>query len=319
GSIDSPNLYLYVRNSPLNRLDLFGLYSAPPMPWSSRGEDSPRLEIFISDVQLAKFGDGIRCRGSIGGVEVDCVVSFDHWHKLMFTAEEIGANKVNIFDHLYEIFPKEGSEIGLWAFINGINTIFNDMDTMTSSIAKEISEGTLGLGLYNPTEGFFKDVFRAVKELIGIETSAVARMRQVVCALSDVLAKVNPDMLMAVFLHSEAGVILKNGIEGMTEKQQQTLQKQMVCVTFGPAAPLSKQHALDAMNFYSEEDKVTKWFNEHYLTDPNYDIQIVKCQTPLDELDFLIRDHGFLKPTYQQSLRNEIGRKRDSYGFYNAR
>ncbi|MBS0607550.1 MAG: hypothetical protein JSR57_11420 [Verrucomicrobia bacterium] len=237
----------------------------------------------------------------------------------MFTTEEIGANKVNIFDHLHEIFPKEGSEIGLWAFINGINTLFDEIGTMTSSIAKEMREGTFGLGLYNPTEGFFKDVFRAVRELIGIETAAVARTRQVVCALSDVLANVNPDMLWAVFLHSEAGVILKNGIEGMTEKQQQTLQKQMVCVTFGPAAPISKQQALEAINFYSEEDKVTKWFNEHYVSDPNYDIQIVKCQTSSDELGFITGDHAFMKKTYQSKKHDAINYIRRDYGFYQAR
>ena len=122
GSIDSPNLYLYVRNSPLNRLDLFGLYSALPMPWSSRGEDSPRIEISVSDVKALEIGDLVWCRGSVGGVEVDCFIISRLAHQLKFTVDECKTGIVNIFDHFSELLSNAGIFPLFVTCQNGINT-----------------------------------------------------------------------------------------------------------------------------------------------------------------------------------------------------
>ncbi len=320
GSIDSPNLYLYVRNSPLNRLDLFGLYSAPPMLWSNRGEDSPtRLEIPINDVKAGNIGEAVWCKGVAGGVEVDCLIISRLVHQLKFSAEESKTGVVNIFDRFSELLSN-GGVFPLFATCqNGINTKRKEFEDMCHNLVSHLPEEALVVGIYNPTEGLVNDCKRAVKELFGRETPIVDKTRQMMTAFLDVLSNTSPDILWLHVMHSEAGVIGKNGIEGMTDEQRQNLRKHMITLAIGPATPLSKEHALDAFNYYSEKDRVTKWFGERHLKDPNYDIQIVKCQTSSSELDFIAGDHAFFKTTNQGSVDDGIKKIRGKHGSHNSR
>lgn len=318
GSIDSPNLYLYVRNSPLNRLDLFGLYSAT-MPWSNRPDDPPNIEVSIAEIESKLNGDAVTCRGIIGGVEVDLVVSCKHWHELQFNAEELETGNVNIFNHLQELVPKEGSIIGLITIQNGINVKKGEFVPMVEAVSKQINEGTLIIGLYNPSQGFPKDLIRAGKELLTIETQIVDLTRQLMTAVADVLYNVNPDGLWLHICHSEAGVILKNGLEGMTEHQRKNMQRSFLCAALGPAAAISSENVLKAVNYYSDKDNVTKRSAGVYQKDPNYDIQILKCMTPSKDLEPWIGDHAFLNDTYQRGLKISVDQARGAYGLYDAR
>lgn len=320
GSIDSPNLYLYVRNSPLNRLDLFGLYSAPVMPWSNRrGEDSPRIEMDIRDAKALEMGDLVWGKGVVGGVEVDCFIISRLAHQLKFTADECKTGKVNIFDHFSELLSNAGIFPLFVTCQNGISTTRKEFGDMGNNLASFLPKETLLVGIYNPTKGFVIDGARVIKELYDTETSIIDKTRQMMTACLDVLSNVRPEGLWVHVMHSEAGVIGKNVIERMTDNQRQKLKKHMACLGIAPAAPLSKQHALDALNYYSEKDKVTKRFGERYLKDPNYDIQIVKCLTSSNELDSIAGDHGYFNLTNQNSIEDGLKKIGGKYGSCNSR
>lgn len=319
GSIDSPNLYLYVRNSPLNRLDLFGLYSARPVPWSNRTEDSPRIEISVSDVNALERGDLVWCKGVVGGVEIDAFVMSRLAHQLKFTADECKTGIVNIFDHFSELLPNAGIFPPFATCQNGINTKRQEFGDMGYNLATFLPKETLLIGIYNRTEGLVKDSLRAMKELFGKETPIVDRTRQMMTACLDVLSNTSPEGLWLHVMHSEAGVIGKNAIEGMTSEQRKKLRNHMIGLGIAPAAPLSKCHTLDAISYYSEKDQVTLQYGELYLNDPNYDIQVVKCRTPSSDLDFFAGDHGYFKPTNQGSIKNGFDRFRDKFDSYNVR
>ena len=319
GSIDSPNLYLYVRNSPLNRLDLFGLYSAKEIPWTQSGDREINIEIREPQIEAFMKGEPVDCKATIGDVVIDVVVRCGHAHKLQFTAEETESGKVNIFNHLSELIPKEGAVIGLATWQNGMNVSKREFRQMDKAVAKQFSEGVLSIGLHNPTEGILLDLFRVAKEFFRIETPIVDRTRQMMSGFVDVLPEINPDILWGHVYHSEAGLIARNSIEGMTDDRREWLRNHFIGKGFAPAAPLSTEHALEAVNYYSKKDRVTKRFGQRYIGKENYDIRIVKCLTSSKDRDFIAGDHGFTKMTYQDALKNELNILRNKYGIYDAR
>lgn len=320
GSLDSPNLYLYVRNSPLNRLDLFGLLSKADSPlYPPDVEKNITIEIGIPEIQSLVKGGLADCVARIDGVTVDLVVACGHVHLLEFTPEETNRGKINILDHFAELVPKEGAIIGIGILQNGINVKRGEFREMNTSFVEQIKEGTLTFGIYNPSQGLLLDLFRVLKEFLGFETPIVDRTRQLMNAFNSALSKMESEALIGYCCHSEAGLIVRNSIEGMTDAQRRGMRNRLVTRALGPASPLSKEHALDAVNYYSEKDRVTKRFGMRYLDNPSYDIRIVECLTLPEDREFIAGDHGFMKETYQDVLYNSLQELRSKYGFYEAR
>ncbi len=317
GFADSPNLYVYVLNSPLNRLDLFGLYSHS---WTNRPDEATNIDVPIASIRSSlDVKDLIFCKGFIGETRVDWVVSCGHWHKLQFSTEEIKKGVVNIVDHFSEILPKEGAIVGLITWQNGMNTTFKEFSEMSKSIVGIVPEGPLCIGLHNPTEGIFNDYKRVVKEQKGQDTPTVQRTRQMFTTMIDLLPNINPNLIWVHIQHSEGGLIGKLGIEGMTDDRRKHLATQLCVIGLGSAEPMPSKYALKATDFYSEKDRVTKRFAEPFLNDPNYDIRILPCATPSSDRGFLTGDHAFSGETYQGALVEGIREHRIQYGIYDAK
>ena len=278
GFADGPNLYVYVLNSPLNRLDLFGLNSDPRLP--------PELfiEVPISAFIMPKvipISSVISCKGKINDVPVDWVVSCGHWHKLNFSQEELKTGTVNIANHFHELVPHEGRTIGLITVQNGICTRKRGLRENVQSVVNMVPEGTLTIGLHNPTKSFFSDVNRTFKEQRGKDTRSVVNTRQFLVAVSDILYKINPNLLFLHMAHSEGGVIGRNAIQGMTEAQQDRLRHQLYIYAIGSAKPIPDEFAYRVTNVYSKQDFVTGPFAFKYRNvDPRYNMKI--CQLPLE-------------------------------------
>ena len=167
----------------------------------------------------------------------DFVICCGHWHQLQFTPEEIKMDKVDIMNHLHELTPNEGRQVGLVTVGNGIKTSLKECFEMSKEVGNTVGS-TLLIALYNPTEGFIKDVKRTYKERAKVETPTVSLARQFMTTTADKLYKINPQVLWLCIPHSENGVITKRAIEGMTEGQQQILQEILhVC------DPLPDRHA----------------------------------------------------------------------------
>jgi RHS repeat-associated protein len=315
GFADGANLYAYVLNSPLNRLDLFGLASDYLLP------PDLRLEVPLHAILPPKI-TGMRnilpCKGLLSDVPVDWVVSCGHWHKLQFTPQEWKTGMVNIVDHFHELIPKEGSTIGLITTQNGICTNQRELAQNLHSIGNMIPEGTLTFGMYNATRGLIQDCKRTLQEQGGKDTPAVVSTRQYMVAISETLHKINPDLLWLHIAHSESGVIGKNAIKGMTEEQKGLLRNQLYFLGVAPAKPVPLEYGRGVTNIYSKQDFITGWFALKYKNDPKYDIRFVSCRSTFSERTAYFADHAFLGGTYQGEQSDFISDLRKKWKFYDG-
>ena len=316
GFSDGPNLYAYVLNSPNNRLDLFGLHADSAFP-GLYGE-IPVTVIFPNSTPVS-YSQMIPFKVITDGVSVDLFIACGHWHKLQVTPEELKTGKILIFEHLPEIIPTEGKVVGFVSAQNGVQTSRKEFRVMGESITNKIEEGTLFIGIYNPKHNIFTDLFRANKEIKTTkDTPTIIATRQVLAALSAGLAKISPDLIWIHINHSEAGVINRRAIEGMTEEQKAYFKEHFLPISLGPALPLGKNHALDPVNVYSRRDHVTKHFSKPYRNNPIYDIRFVEHKSSMWKQTAFIADHAFMGKTYQKELSRDLKLIKQNYGFYNG-
>jgi RHS repeat-associated protein len=316
GFSDGANLYLYVLNSPLNRLDLFGLYSEDFF-------EIPKIEILVPMVNIKDmFGPvGFVCEGSINGVSVDFYVSHNQWHKLQFSAEELESTHFDLANHMHELLPKEGNMFGLVTLGNGIATSLKDFQLNNFVIGKELN-GALILSLHNPTHGLLKDIARTNQERAGLDTPTVCNTRQFMIWATGCLAKTNPDALWLMIPHSENGVITKRAIEGMSLEHQDALRRMLHIFAVAPAESLSMEQAASVINVYSAEDQITGFgFWGHaadFARNPNYDIRVLECRSTPSEMVLGFADHCLLMPTYRGAWTDHISHLKKTTGFYGA-
>lgn len=310
GSIDSPNLYLYVRNSPLNRLDLFGLDSFKMEAYFNKDLDLPKPN---TTYRQNRF---IPLRVTIDNVQVDCLITSNSIHKFKLTPEELAAGKVDIAPHFHEMVPSNGHFIGLTSVQNGIRTSLNELEEMSHSVMNLIgNEDHILIALHNPSDGFFKDVWETSKERRNIDTPIASVTRQVLITISESLHKVNPDLIHLHLGHSEAGAIYKCAFNGMTPDQQDLLRTHVYFLGVAPASPISKKQALFTYNFYSRKDAITGTFGKHVQASSNktdYAIEFVTNSTSSRR-----KEHSFLGETCQETLKTqfkEVKRKHKFYG-----
>lgn len=312
GFVDGVNLYAYVHNSPLNRLDLFGLL----------GENS--LQTFKLDVpipQIPSFAgiQSFMAQGEINGVSVDFFLSCGHWRQLQFTPEEQQMGRVNLLDHLPELVAPSGLYVNICTLNNGINTTLPELKTMGDALAEEIG-GTLIIALHNPTEGVLSDIKRVQTARKGVETKQISLTRQFMVTIGEKVHNINPQSIWYAIDHSEGGLIMKRAIEGMDEGNQNRLRSLLHILAIAPAEPLSKKQGASVINIYSDKDYVTGFGPQgqvpRFLNHPDYTIEILKCSSPIQDRNLFIADHGFLKPTYTNAWQDKIGGMKDKYTFY---
>lgn len=312
GFTEGPNLYAYVLNSPLNRLDVFGLFG------EDRFDPSKPFTIQMPTFHHFDVSKAIACKGFVGETQVDLFVSCNYLQKIQFTPEESTTGQINLVDHFHELIPKNGQIIGACIVQNGINTSFEELGEMVQSIRNKIPEGTCIIGLYNQTEGFTKDLKRVDQELKSHDTQVVINTRQFMAAFIENVAKVNPQTLVYSTAHSEGGLIHRRAIEGMTPDQQSRMKQNLLYLGVGTAGVMPKAAALETLNIYSKSDRVTKLSSRLYRNDPHYNIQILPCQSSWSEMTMYFADHAFMGQTYQEGIRQNIEETRSKHGFYNG-
>lgn len=319
GFVDGVNLYVFVQNSPLNRLDLFGLIAENPF------DREMEINVPVQTIPRLPGINGFLAQGLIGGVQVDFTLCCGHWHQLQFTPEEIKLDQVDILSHLHELVPTSGRYIGLITMGNGICTGKEEFLQMCIQAGKKTG-GTLVMSLYNPTglksfgRGIGIDLERTRKEREGIETPIVCLNRQFIGIIGRTMYNMNPESVWLQVPHSENGVILKRAIEGLTEPTKQILQKNLHIFAIGPAEALPKNHGASVANVYSDKDYVTGFglFGraKSYMNHPDYDVRILPCISKNSDKNFWIADHGFFSPTYQEAWKGHIIQLKQNFRFY---
>ncbi len=347
GFADGPNLYAYLRNSPMNRLDLFGLFGDEKFPIFKP------TEIFLPILSLPMDNRLVLCKAMEGGVQTDYLISCGHWHQLQFTPQERATKVFNLFEHK-ELMPVAG-QINLVTFGNGINNSYSEFYDTCDSIVLQLP-GTLFIGRYQRTEGISTDAMKAGREIFNVETIDVCKNRQFLLTCSHSLQKLNPAVfdssgalqafgaLWAHFDHSRGGVMDLRALQGMTYEQKQTLQTQLLMTCVAPALPIPESYALKVVNFYSSQDFVTgglgtpdralallggliphkaglagALINKYCFDRSDCDIRIVPCVSKWSERSFGLADHAMLGGTYRKVVTEAIGDYQKRYGIFNGK
>ena len=340
GFTDGSNLYAYVRNSPLNRLDLFGLASEDPFP------DLKPIEFNIPIAAIPIDNRLFRCRILEGGSYTDYLVSCGYWHQLQFTPHEKQSRQFNLFNHS-ELMPS-GGRIGLVTYRHGVDTLWGGFFATCKSMTEQLP-GTLFIGRYHGTNGIGMDGMATSLELNNIETIEVCKTRQFLIACSQGLHKANPAVfgssgvlqslgaLWVHYDHSRGGVIDLRALQGMPYEQKQILQTQLLMTCVAPALPVPREFGLEVKNYYSSQDFVTGGFGapdslwgmlggiaggltaNSFFDRSNCDIQFVPCVSKWSERSFGLADHAILGGTYRGVTSRSIGRQNETYGFYDGK
>ncbi len=306
GYQDGPNVYRFVANSPINRLDLFGLYAEPLY---STAPIQAEIPIHLISSYIPKFDQVHTLRGNINGVEVDWIIQGGNWSKLTFNEEEIQNGKINIFDHFHELMPSEGRSLGLISFQNGIQTTLREAKDMVNQIAKINSDDTLILSLYCPTKGLIPDVTQALTERFNTkDTQMTALTRQYFQAISTSLFKINPELLWLHIAHSRGGGIATRAVEGMSAEQQQILKQNFIFLGIGPSLIMPKKYTYEAKNIVSSKDLISKMVSLKFLYPSDELIKTVESSLPykMPFMKTFTIDHAFMGTTYQMSLSEEL-------------
>jgi len=316
GSIDSPNLYLYVRNSPLNRLDLFGLdsitmivnyddqfyHNSIPTSFNTPGNTLIPLRVTTKDIQ------------------VDWLISSNIFHKIKCTPEEMVSGVIDITKHFHEMFPKQGQFIAITSLQNGVNTSFEELIEMSHSVLNMIgNKDHTFIGMHNPTDGFIRDGLDTIKEMRNRDTPIASLTRQALVAIAESVYRLNPDLIHLHISHSEGGAIYNCAFNGMTPEQQNLLTSHLYFIGVAPASPISNKQAMTAYNFYSKRDAITGTFGlraKSGKNKDNYNIQMLKPISNRKEMNLYRYDHKFMGTTYQLELNETIQLLKDGYGFF---
>lgn len=350
GFVDGANLYAYVNNSPINRLDLFGLAGEDP-------NNLTPLQFNMSISSLPRDNQLFRHKILEGGVYTDYVVSCGYWHQLNFTPQETENNSFNLLTHS-EIMPSDG-RIGLVSYRHGINTQFSEFFATCQSFVDQLP-GTLFIGRYHGTEGLIEDTWATTMELRNIETREVVNTRQFLISCS-ALCKVNPTVaesssamqsLWAHYNHSRGGLIDLRAMQGMAYDQKKALQTQLLLTSIAPAMTTSRDFGMEIKNYYSNQDLVTLGLGvpaiplsllgrcigsgiggkigsnigglighvvgSYCFDRGDCDIEIVPCRSKWSERTFGLADHGILGGTYKDVLSKSIKSSQTRHGFYNG-
>jgi RHS repeat-associated protein len=316
GFLEGANLYLYVLNNPTNRLDLFGLESDNFFPPPFQRPLSLQAPIHLFYPIPPSPGTIMNFKGFSDGIKTNWFVSCDHWYRLQFTEEEKRAGTFDLMNHLKELVPTKGSCIGLISFQNGIRTSAEELKEMVGSIRELVPEGTLIMGMHNPTRGFFGDFLRLFSEGLNRKTSIIKATRQSLSSLSQGLETVNADLLMLHIAHSEGGLIASQAIKGMNQEQRAHLSKRLNICSLGSVRPISEKYGKSVVNIYSKQDFAALPFAMRHLLRSDCSAQFVSCQSTWKERTGWIIDHAFMGSTYQGALKDHIDLLRLRHKFY---
>lgn len=240
---------------------------------------------------------------------------------LEFTSQEIGSGLVNILDHMSELTAKDGTQISLVTFQNGVWNKDGDCENNFRGLMDQIPEDVLAIGIFKPSDDLLTDITRAHHESRGRDTVDVEFNRQILVAMGESIYKVNPHQKWFYVVHSRAGATSRQAIEGMTPEQREMIQESMIWLGIGPAAPLPARCAFDVTNLYSRKDAVTGTAgcvaHAGDLKGKNgrgHNIQFLQNHTGNP-----FKEHSFLGLTYTEARLDRIIELRNKIGFYENR
>jgi RHS repeat-associated protein len=290
GFTDGPNLYHYSLNDPVNRLDLFGLFSR-----ESNTQVLKPIEPFLFNTVIVyppNYSSDIDKMTGKVMIIGDETVFFD------FSLETLEKSRNTLIHSISQQISEKIPLINI--LINGIQVGWEEFQEHCENVHKELNFPVIGL--HNPTWGFWGDFGRERNERIRVETKTVQRFTHMLSATVETLVKINPNFVQHCIAHSEGGLIFSRAFEKMTEDQQKLLKKNLLVTGLGPAEAIPNLFGKEVFNFWSDRDYITKpdkFTFEKLSQNQNYNVELVKCKATVNDKTLWYADHNFMSPTYQ--------------------
>lgn len=325
GPVDSPNLYLFVLNSPLNRLDLYGLSSAPLDLHQNilRNTDGiySAQQNFIFRTGQFKPTDILHAQFTTGDVTVNVFIQSENLHQLSFTPKETADRRFDFLNHFGDLLSSTGSPIGLSTLGTGICNNPQDALEAFHEFSNLIPGSGIKVLFHTMTRGAPQDIMDTFQEILHTtqrnrETIAATQIRQLVVAFSEGLHKVNPEAKWYYSAHSRFGATTNSILSGMTDLQKRRFHDQVHLAAFGPAWPLAKENAQSTMNYYSHGDSITGWFGGFHTNNSNFEIKWLPVKSTMSQMTMGFADHKLFGGTYKNAQAHHIDRLQERVGFF---
>ena len=296
GFTDSRNLYLYVLNSPLNRLDQFGLEAEFIFKNSYSGESSSNYYYCEAPYKNPTVFCG---SGRFNGVDLDMMMICRRASLFELTSQERINGEFNLMDKLPQLMNGRSDQIGAIIYTNGINTKKNQFGGALKSIANMAPEGSVIMGVYNPTQGLKWDLLRVSKEKNLAITPNVTQLSALLTGCFDIMEKNDVKSKMLVFPYSGAGATLYSSYMNMSPENKRRMREHTIVKAIAPAIEMPMSLGPKTRSIFSKQDWITGTFAAESA---NSSVRIIPATSTRWQRKLFIDDHAIAGPTYSNYL-----------------
>ena len=311
-----PNLYAYVCNNPLSRIDLYGLEAA-----SASGVPS-RFSAFKNSA-LSTLSSGFNAVRNFGsGLKQAAISSFRGVGKLITgIGREIPIpgikDAVTYIGHAMEgrrndwnwswsenrsqIYRSEGkiAESKVYTYTNGICNNYEEFKAAVDKLSEDLG-GYQVIGIYNGTEGTLGDLGECLLNAFGIETNAVKVAKT---GFAEALEKAGPDGTVYALSHSQGALVNNCAFNCMSREQLARIES----YTWGAAKVITDKRLQFTYNCISAGDGVPNLLNPVHCIAGLFGYgERMGIDYVMPKGSFWPVDHGFESATYRISRRDVI-------------
>lgn len=300
GSIDSRNRYLFVLNSPPNRLDRWGLVSDFNFYKYESGFSPLYPSVRFDVMPMLGMGTIPELITQLGMVFPNLIIHGDQIHRLCTNPTESYETKMlELVSHFSKIDSTIESGIIGTALCNGVNVSAEEFTHYVTLRSQSFNDEVFTIGRYNPSSGFRYDMNRLKHEKGGLETPAVVELRTLLACTSKACDLLGPQFYFTFELHSEATSQYYNAFDKLSDPQKDLVRNHILVIALGGTTPIPKSFGLDVVNLYSVADIAYKFFGKKFVGNPSYNIKVLPSLMPYDERPPIAGDHGYLGETYK--------------------
>ncbi len=300
GSIDSRNRYLFLLNSPPNRLDRWGLVSDFNFYKYESGFSPLYPPVRFDVMPMLGMGTIPELITQLGMVFPNLIIHGDQVHRLCTNPTESYETKMlELVSHFSKIDSSIESGIIGTSLCNGVNVSAEEFSHYVTLRSQSFNDEVFTIGRYNPSSGFRYDMNRLKHEKSGLETPAVVELRTLLACTSKACDLLGPQFYFTFELHSEATSQYYNAFDKLSDPQKDLVRNHILVIALGGTTPIPKNFGLDVVNLYSVADIAYKMFGKKFVGNPDYNIKVLPSLMPPEKRPWGAGDHGYLGETYR--------------------
>lgn len=298
GFVDSLNLYAFVMNDPLTKVDLWGLETL--MPEARRS--SSMVDFFRPGLESVMKGVNL-----VGRTIYNL---FFHMMPIpvvrqvgMLMGNLLSGESRNYYQHPHrdQIGGRALDKVSL-GFNNGVNTGQTEAFKNGQMIADMAGGAKVEIS-HDTSRGFMLDLLDACVGAMGFQTSGSKQLARDLRERIGELGGPGGGGRVVEFAHSRGGITLKNAVKRLSLEER----KMVEAYTFG-SADLFSGNMLNATQHYVSSRDLVPFFSPIKMLKAKFSPDKSNVQILPSEGGFFGTDHGFGSPTYRKTLQKILSK-----------